>query len=148
MIEPLLSFFPEPVMHLISRPSLGTRIFRAWTFLVVLFSLSLALPQPAHAEDSDWLVGRWELSFDTDGNVKDYLEFSANGQVNSIGPRGRKRAGMYRVETQQVIASFPLQNGKVYKAVLLRDSKHIDQLKLQQRKATSVTIYRKVRNPR
>jgi hypothetical protein len=137
----------ELAMNSIARLSRASRIFGIWTFLAMLL-LSPLLPQIANAQEADWLVGRWELSFDSDGNAKDYLEFSANGQVNSISPKGRRRTGMYRVDTQQVVASFPLQNGKVYKAVLLRDSKRIDQLKLQQRKATSVTIYSKVRSPR
>lgn len=42
----------------------------------------------AQADDYDWLVGKWQLSYDPDGSNTDYLEFLANGDVISRGDYG------------------------------------------------------------
>jgi hypothetical protein len=48
---------------------------------------------PVGAAEHDWLVGRWELTHDPQGDPKDWLEFHADGRAVSIAPSGRRTPG-------------------------------------------------------
>jgi hypothetical protein len=69
--------------------------------LIVVLGL-LASPTHAQSEKDGWLVGRWELTHDPEGNPKDWLEFSAKGKVTSIAPDGRRTLGDYVVAEGEI----------------------------------------------
>jgi hypothetical protein len=64
------------------------------------------------ADDNDWLVGKWELTRDPDGNPKDWLEFSADGHASTTTAEGRRIPGRYVIKelSIEVVYSY---NGKM-----------------------------------
>ena len=66
---------------------------------------------PSLATDDTWLVGKWELSYDPDGNEKDWLEFTKNGEVFSISSKGRRVPGQYAVTESDIHVTYTF-NGK------------------------------------
>lgn len=54
---------------------------------IILLLLSM-MQSSLFADEYDWVVGKWQLVYDPDGGVTDYLEFMANGDVISTGPEG------------------------------------------------------------
>jgi hypothetical protein len=65
--------------------------------LLVLLAVALLAGAPALAAGPDWLLGRWELTHDPQGDAKDWLEFHADGRAVSISPSGRRIPGEYVV---------------------------------------------------
>jgi len=61
------------------------------TVVVFLFSFYHA---QLMADEYDWVVGKWQLTYDPDGGETDYLEFMENGDVISRGAQG-EIAGFY-----------------------------------------------------
>ena len=39
---------------------------------------------PAISAEANWLVGKWEMTYDPDGDEKDWVEFNGNGEVKEI----------------------------------------------------------------
>jgi uncharacterized protein (TIGR03066 family) len=77
--------------------------------LVVVVSLVvLAAASPLFAADNSWLVGKWEMVRDADGDQKDWLEFTADGKAFNISPTGRRVPGTYMVTDSEVIMHFSL----------------------------------------
>lgn len=83
--------------------------------LVVVGLAALVLggapPQPAlspwgegaaAAGEQDWLLGRWELTHDPQGDAKDWLEFHADGRAVSVAPSGRRIPGEYTLAEGEV----------------------------------------------
>jgi hypothetical protein len=56
----------------------------------------------ATAADNDWLVGKWELTYDSDNGLKDWLEFTADGKTYGITPDGRRIPGRYAIKGSQI----------------------------------------------
>jgi len=71
-------------------------------------ALVIASAVVAAAAEPAWLVGRWELVRDPDGNPKDFLEFSADGQVASIKLDGQRFTGRYVVSDSSVRLNFQI----------------------------------------
>lgn len=61
---------------------------------------------PVFATDHQWLLGKWELSYDPEGNEKDWIEFSESSEVVSITADGRRISGIYKVSDSEVNISF------------------------------------------
>ncbi|MEJ2508496.1 MAG: hypothetical protein P8009_03270 [Gammaproteobacteria bacterium] len=61
---------------------------------------------PAQGVDAQWVVGKWELTYDPDGAKKDWLEFKPNGDVISVFPDGERVLGLYIVTPDGVKAVF------------------------------------------
>jgi hypothetical protein len=68
---------------------------------------------PVFADDQSWLVGKWEMSYDPDGNAKDWLQFSADGKVTSISSSGAGPVGSYVVIGNQVQMTFTVKTRAV-----------------------------------
>ena len=75
--------------------------------------MACLLGPAAVAADQGWLVGKWEMSFDPDGNEKDWLQFSADGKVVSISASGNGPAGTYVVSGNEVQMTFQLKSRSV-----------------------------------
>lgn len=75
------------------------------TFQLGLLLLAF-LTGMVQAGEDDWVIGRWELSHDPDGAQKDWLEFTAEGDVYSISPDGERTAGIYIVAPDSVKTVF------------------------------------------
>jgi hypothetical protein len=104
--------------------------------------LSLCSIASLGAQDTSWLRGRWELKHDDDGSPKDYLEFREGAEIVSISPDGRTMNGLYRVNGNDVEASFPLPSGKVLKLRMLANEKH--QLTVKSARTGGVAVYERV----
>lgn len=78
---------------------------------VVVVVWALWSPVPLLSADVTWLVGKWELSYDPDGNQKDWLEFTKNREVFSISPNGRRVPGEFVVTDSEISITYTL-NGK------------------------------------
>lgn len=111
----------------------------------LLAAMLLGAILPARAEPGSWLLGRWELKLDPDGNARDFLEFDNGGQVVNISPQGRQATGVYVIKEDGVKASFVLPNGKTLPFLFIPT---IDKRQLQVRSAKTgkVAVYEKVRS--
>ena len=76
-------------------------------FLLVLSAL------PATANDHGWLVGKWELTHAPDGDAKDWVEFTPEGNTVSISPTGRRTLGKYVVTDREVKATYAFQGREI-----------------------------------
>jgi hypothetical protein len=65
--------------------------------LVALLFAALLGGAPALASGHEWLLGRWELTHDPQGDAKDWLEFHPDGRAVSVSPNGRRIPGEYVV---------------------------------------------------
>lgn len=103
---------------------------------------ALWLPVPVLAADVTWLVGKWELSYDPDGNQKDWLEFAKNGKVFSISPTGRRVPGEYVVTDTEINTTFTL-NGNVI-PITYKFTPDKRKLLLYSKRSGSTSEYRKI----
>ena len=84
--------------------------------VVMVALLALALVSGAAevgAADYGWLVGRWELTRDPDGNLKDWLEFAQDGGVVLIKPNGQRLGGRYDASDTDVQMNFKVGSQSV-----------------------------------
>ncbi len=72
------------------------------TVLILLSLMFFWHAVPAVAADNDWLVGKWELYHDPDGDEKDWVEFTPNGKAISTTSDGRSIAGEYVVKASEI----------------------------------------------
>ncbi len=80
-------------------------IFVAMLFLIWLAQVTATeMASPDSSEDA-WLVGKWELTFDPDGDKKDFIEFKTNGDAISSGELGEVE-GLYLVNPESIKAVF------------------------------------------
>lgn len=79
---------------------------------VAVIFLALWSSAPLLGADGTWLVGKWELSYDPDGNEKDWLEFTKSGEAFSISPNGRHVPGEYVVTDSEINITYTF-NGKI-----------------------------------
>lgn len=81
--------------------------------LAVLTTLVVLLAPSAFAASPDWLLGRWELTHDPEGNPKDWLEFHPDGRAFSIAPSGRRVPGEYTVGNGEVRIVYTLAGRQI-----------------------------------
>lgn len=105
--------------------------------LVVLAAL------PGQAADHAWLIGRWELTHAPDGDPKDWVEFTADGQTVSISPGGRRTPGTYGVTDREVRAVYVFQGREI--AVTYAIDPGRTKLLLYSPKTRTTSHYEKVR---
>src|SRR5262245_61936224 len=79
--------------------------------LTLTFLVLLALP--ASANDHAWLVGKWELTHAPDGDAKDWVEFTPEGNTIGISPTGRRTLGNYVVTEREVKAVYAFQGREI-----------------------------------
>ena len=82
---------------------------RAMSRGLLLLILAVLAVLPASAADHAWLVGRWELTHAPDGDPKDWIEFTPDGQTVSISPNGWRTPDAYSVTEREVRAVYGFQ---------------------------------------
>ena len=80
--------------------------------LVTLVLVALVLGEAA-AGENDWLLGRWELTHDPQGDAKDWLEFHPDGRAVSIAPSGRRIPGEYTLAAGEVRIVYSLAGRQI-----------------------------------
>jgi hypothetical protein len=108
-----------------------------------LLALVIGLTASVHAQESAWLLGKWELAYDPDNNPKDWLEFSADGHAVSITAEGRRIPGRYVLNDRQINVTYSY-NGKMIPYVL-KFSAEKDTLIAYSEKTKNTSLYRKVK---
>jgi hypothetical protein len=81
---------------------------RGGSRLALAVALVLALGAAAGAADEGWLLGRWDLTHDPDGNPKGGFEFSSDGRVVAITPDGHRFGGRYVVSGPDVQLNYKI----------------------------------------
>jgi hypothetical protein len=107
--------------------------------LLLLSTFITALP--TLAVDHQWLLGKWELSYDPEGNEKDWVEFSEGAEVISITPDGRRIPGIYRVNDSEINISFSYKGLTIPIRYTYTPAKN--QLLLFSEKTGNTSIYKK-----
>jgi len=112
-------------------------------FVVVLFAIFLnqvLADEKQHTEDG-WLVGKWELSYDPDGDKKDFIEFKLDGDAISTGELG-KIEGMYLVNHESVKAVFTYKEKDFIMTFFYNQQK--DELRIVTSHTGRESIYKKI----
>lgn len=112
-------------------------------FISVVALLGLLSFMPAYAAEVSWLVGKWEMTQDPDGNDKDWMEFTPEGQATSIAPSGRRVPGRYEVTDNEVRIVYTV-NGKSI-PITLKYSADKKRLLAYSKKTGNTSVYEKVR---
>jgi len=94
-----------------------------------------------HHDNDAWLIGKWVLSFDPEGDKKDYLEFKADGDAFSYGPLGEVE-GLYLVNDESVKAVFTYQEKDFIMTFFYNMKK--DELRIVTSHTGRESIYKKV----
>ena len=108
-----------------------------WVLLLVL----MAPASVSYANDVNWIVGKWELIHDPDGAATDWLEFTPDGDVYSIGANG-KIPGIYIVTPDSVKAVFTYQEQDIITTFHFDENREL--LKIVTSHTGKESIYRKV----
>lgn len=98
----------------------------------------------AIAAEADWVVGRWEMVRDPDGNSKDWMEFSADGKAISISPQGQRTLGSYSVSPQSVDIIFSAPNGRSIPIAMV-SSADKKELQVRSTKTGNFSTYQKMK---
>jgi hypothetical protein len=83
---------------------------RAAAFALALLVLFAAV---APATEDGWILGRWELIRDPDGNPKDWLEFATDGRMTTIAASGQRFHGQYAVTGSEVLLNYKVGNESI-----------------------------------
>ena len=109
-------------------------------FLFFTFFINLSY---VYAADDNWLIGKWELTYDPDNSKTDWLEFRANGDVYNTWQNGERIEGLYKLNPNSVKAVF------TYKGSDLITIFHFNKSKTELRIVTSKTgkesVYSKIK---
>jgi hypothetical protein len=109
--------------------------------IFLLFFILVALP--VQAIDADWIVGKWELTYDPDGAEKDWMDFLPDGDVYSTGPNG-KVEGIYVVAPDSVKAVFTYEGSDIIMTFFFNEEK--TQLRIVTSRTGKESIYTKIPN--
>lgn len=105
--------------------------------------LAVAACGSAIGAEGDWLIGKWEMAQDPDGNAKDWMEFAAGGKVASIYPDGRRVPGTYSTSVQAVDIVFSAPNGRSIPIQLTYGADR-SELRARSEQTGHTSIYKKV----
>ena len=78
--------------------------------ILLTLCLTFGLSAASFADDSDWLVGVWQLD---SGEKVEYLEFGADNKVTLISDRGRKVPGNYQVAGDKLKVIYNFKGKKI-----------------------------------
>jgi len=115
-------------------------VFVAMLFLIWLAQITAA--EITKSADDDWLVGKWELTFDPDGDKKDFIEFKADGDAISSGELG-KVEGLYLVNHESVKAVFTYKEKDFIMTFFYNQQK--DELRIVTSHTGRESIYKKLK---
>lgn len=77
---------------------------------VILIFILAFISNISFAENNDWLLGKWKMTYDPDGDTKDVLLFSPQSQfVTTEVSTGKQYKGIYFLKQNAVDVS--LMNG-------------------------------------
>lgn len=111
--------------------------------LICRLSVFVLLSAPLiFAAESDWLVGKWELSYDPDGNEKDWIEFTRQGQAFSISPSGRRVPGEYVVTDSEVRITYIFKGKSI--SITLKYTSEKKKLLFYSTKTGNTSVYEKI----
>ncbi len=96
----------------------------------------------AFAAGDDWLIGKWELAYDSDNSPKDWLEFTADGHAYGITPEGRRIPGRYVLKNSRIEITYSY-NGKMI-PLALRYTERKDELLAYSPQTKNTSRYKKV----
>jgi hypothetical protein len=124
---------------------MSKRLARSYVFWLLVLSFSTAVTAGMHsafADDDQWVIGKWELSYDPDGAKTDWLIFKPNGDVISRGQDGTEYTGMYIVTPEGVKTVFTHEGQDVI-ATFHADERR-QALKIVTSRSGKESIYKKV----
>jgi len=112
-------------------------------FIAVLLAIWLnqIIADEKHHVDDQWLVGKWELTFDPDGDKKDFIEFRADGDAISSGELGVVE-GLYLVNHENVKAVFTYKEKDFIMTFFYSPQK--DELRIVTSHTGRESIYKKI----
>ncbi len=108
--------------------------------MAVLAALSVA---PGDLSAASWLVGRWHMTQDSEGDEKDWLEFTPDGTATSIAPNGRRTPGEYVVADGEVRITFTIGGRSI--PITLTHSPDKQKLFARSKRTSGMSVYEKVR---
>lgn len=94
-------------------------------FMITIIFLSTVFSSHA-LEKNHWIIGIWELSYDPDGNSKDWIEFTKEGHVYSINSDKTIRVpGTYKVSESKILVLFSWKGNNIPMEYTYKDSKEV-----------------------
>ena len=112
-------------------------------FIAAIFFIWLnqVIADKSHHIEDEWLVGKWELSYDPDGDKKDFIEFKSDGDAISTGELG-KVEGLYLVNPESVKAVFTYKEKDFIMTFFYTPQK--DELRIVTSHTGRESIYKKI----
>jgi uncharacterized protein YuzE len=108
--------------------------------LLILMTASTTL----HAQDNDWLIGNWLLTYDPDADTQDMLTFKEGGEfVTTEVATNRKVKGMYFLKSDKVLVKL-VQNGKIFLSLNLTFDEKKDKLYYTSMETGNISHYTKM----
>lgn len=112
--------------------------------MVALFLFGVVVAaMPASAAGKEWLLGKWELFYDPEGNEKDWVEFSNGGEVTSIAATGRRIPGIYTVSDSEVKVTLSYKGLAI--PIRFQYTPERNQLLLYSEKTGNTSVYEKAK---
>lgn len=107
--------------------------------------LMILLVSPvSHAQDADWLIGNWLLTYDPDGDPQDMLTFKQGGEfITTDVSTKRQVRGMYLLKSDEVQINL-FHNGKMVMSANLTFDEKKDKLYYTSRQTGNTSHYTKV----
>ncbi len=112
------------------------------TILFILFMSVINMPL-LHAANDDWIIGKWQLSYDPHNAKTDWLEFLPNGDAYNTWQNGERIQGLYIVAPDSVKAVFTYKDKDMIMTFHFNDAK--DQLKIVTSKTGKESVYTKIK---
>jgi hypothetical protein len=115
------------------------RIIPAVGLLIIL------LVSPAsYAQDTDWLIGNWLLTYDPDGDPQDMLTFKQNGEfITTEVSTNRQARGVYLLKSDKVLINL-FHNGKMIMSANFTFDDKKDKLYYTSKKTGNTSHYTKM----
>ncbi len=109
--------------------------------MLLVIWLNQIIANDTHHPEDEWLVGKWVLTYDPDGDKKDFIEFMADGDAISTGELGRVE-GLYLVNSESVKAVFTYKEKDFIMTFFYNPKK--DELRIVTSHTGRESIYKKI----
>jgi hypothetical protein len=111
---------------------------------VVVLLLVLFVSSASYAQDNDWLIGSWLLTYDPDSGTQDMLTFKNGGEfVTTEVATNRKVKGMYFLKSDKILVKL-VQNGEIFVTLNLTFDEKRDKLYYKSMNTGNTSHYTKV----
>lgn len=95
---------------------------------ICLLLLMLTVSSNVYADPNAWLVGKWQMAYDPDGDTKDVLTFAEGGEFRTTeASTGKSIEGMYRVGSSEIDVRLVYQ-GQTFMTLRLEYNSQKDKL--------------------